>query len=334
MRTSVFLFLTVLLIQACGAQTDPEPITPSKVYPEGMSTHLYAVKKGDSLELDLYRPESTELLPTVIFVHGGGFYAGKRQEKNIEHFCDSLRDCGFAVANISYHLYLKGQSFHCDQPADNKVNAFASAAEDLKNATRFLIDHSDSLGIDTTSIYIAGSSAGAETVLHAAYWPYDYRIPKGASLDKDFRYKGVIAFAGAMVDDMLIQPENVVPTLLYHGTCDPLVPYVEAAHHYCPGNTVGALHLHGSKSIYDRISSIGGTTQLVSVCGAQHSIASKPIEQDIAQIVQFLRRVEAGESFQEMEVRRQGTDCKLGDFPECRENLELRIQNGKLKMKN
>jgi hypothetical protein len=111
-------------------------------------------------------------------------------------------------------------------------------------------------------IILAGSSAGAEAVLHAAYWTANDLIdlPEQPALPEDFKYGGVISMAGALVDTNLITKENAIPTLLFHGTCDNLVPFGTAPHHYCDESDKGYLMLHGANSIAKRLHHLNGLT--------------------------------------------------------------------------
>ena len=45
---------------------------------------------------------------------------------------------------------------------------------------------------------LAGSSAGAEAILHTAYWPATRAADGQALLPPDFRYAGVISMAGGL----------------------------------------------------------------------------------------------------------------------------------------
>lgn len=286
-----------------------------------MKTFTYAVKGTDTLELDLYLPQGWNLnsSPVVLFVHGGGFYSGTRKEDNIHHFCDSLSDCGFAVANMSYRLYLKGQSFHCDQPNAEKIMAFQVCVNDIRSATSYLIDQSADYRLDTAAIHLVGSSAGAEAALHAAYWPNATMNLDIQALSNDFKYASISSFAGAIVDTSLITKTSMIPTLMYHGTCDPLVPYASAPHHYCDPSTSGALMLHGSKSIKERLEHLNGDFFLVSTCGAQHGQASYPIVHDIPLVVSFFEAALRGEKMQVHEIRQGSTKpCRYGGtYSEC-----------------
>ncbi len=302
----------------CWAQHGLSPAPHPTVQVE-KNTHTYALHDTTRLELDLYMPErlNDQLLPVVVFVHGGGFYAGSRNEANIEHFCDSMARAGFAVANISYRLTLAGDAlkFSCKQVLAKKVAAIDAAATDLKRATSWLLAHADSLNLDSARFVASGSSAGAEAVLHAVY--VQSLSSTETELPKNFKYQAVMAFAGAVLDTSMLR-QHAVPTLLYHGTCDALVPYGSALHHYCEPSAPGAMRLHGSHTMFEVLRSANQTVRLVTRCRGQHGSAVIPIEDDLAALVDFIRRVQAGEHFVEHEIiETSGKPCQHGDWCYC-----------------
>lgn len=326
-RLSIALVLWAGMASCTEGNTTVTPVQVEEVVTtpvaKSMQTLTYAIKGTDTLELDLYLPEGWNLKksPVVIFVHGGGFHTGTRKEENIHHFCDSLADNGIAAANMSYRLYLKGQSFHCDQPSPEKIKAFQVAVNDIRSATRFLMDHSEAYNLDEKKIALCGSSAGGEAVLHAAFWSNDTMNLDNQELDTSFRYAAVASFAGAMVDTTLITHSNKLPTLMYHGTCDPLVPYGSAPHHFCDPSTPGALMLHGSKSIMERLDHLQGSYVLVATCGAGHGQASYPIQKDIPRVISFFQDAFDGKVMRDFEVRKGKTKpCRYGGpYEECEE---------------
>jgi predicted esterase len=114
-------------------------------------------------------------------------------------------------------------------PVSEKLATFDAAVEDIQDATFYLIQNYEYLGIDPQNIILAGSSAGAEAVLITAYSPpVCYDLPSGP-----VAYAGVIGMAGAIPDTSIIYEESAVPSLFFHGTDDNLVPYATAPHHYC-----------------------------------------------------------------------------------------------------
>ena len=135
---------------------------------------------------------------------------------------------------MSYTLSMTGKSFSCDGIQAEKIRTIQLAAYQARLATSWIIERADSMGIDTSNFFIAGSSAGAETALQAAFWDTTSVNYFPDTLQNGFRYAGVISGAGALLDLRMINARTKIPVLCYHGTCDPLVPYHIAPHHYCP----------------------------------------------------------------------------------------------------
>jgi len=197
----------------------------------------------------------------------------------------------------SYTLYMKGKGFGCETPLPEKVKAIQIAASQLWHATAKLLELSEQYHIDTTEIFISGSSAGAETVLHAAHWNREQMQYFAPALSPSFRYAGVISGAGAIMDLNLITRENMIPTMLFHGDADPLVPYGIAAHHFCPPNSPGWLMLFGSFAIAEHLQELGGTCQLTTFREGSHSYAGAYFYQNQQPVGDFMERVMAGEVF-------------------------------------
>ena len=240
------------------------------------------------LEMDIYLPESGGDFPVVLFVHGGGFSGGSRNSPEIIDFGDFLNRNGIAMVSISYRLNMKGRGFGCDIPAAEKLQTFADAALDASRATKYLIENVRETGIDPSRIILCGSSAGAETVLHLAYWKEASTFDGRPVLPSDFKYAGVISFAGALMDDQLITAANVIPTMMIHGTCDNLVPYGYAPHHYCGKSDTGYLMLHGAGSLATRIKNLDAPYYLITVCGGNHDWAGRPMNEMREEILDFI----------------------------------------------
>lgn len=252
-----------------------------------VETYTYAFKDNQSLELDAYFPafDSQAKRPLIIYVHGGGFSGGKRNEPGIQEFCRKLARRGYVAASITYRLTRKGTetAFGCNCPAADKLITFNKSVEDIQDATFFMIKNREKMGIDPQKIILSGSSAGAEAVLNAAYQPpYCYDLDSGP-----VSYAGVISMAGAIPDTSKIYSESAVPSLLFHGTCDNLVPYGSASHHYCKENQPGYLILHGANTIAEKLRKTETPYWLYTYCNAAHEIAGKPMTTNFNEIVDF-----------------------------------------------
>lgn len=252
-----------------------------------METYTYAFKDNQSLDLDVFSPaiDYQSGRPVILYMHGGGFSGGRRDEPGIHEFCKRLARHGYVAVSISYRLTRAGTStaFGCDCPAVDKLNTFNEAVEDIQDATFFLIKYRDKIGIDPHKIILAGSSAGAESVLNAAYQPpYCFGLDSGP-----VSYAGVISMAGAIPDTSRIYQESAVPSLLFHGTCDNLVPYASASHHYCTPDQQGYLVLHGAYTIAQKLKETGTPYWLCTFCNAAHEIAGSPMTNNFNDIIDF-----------------------------------------------
>ncbi|MBI9070937.1 MAG: alpha/beta hydrolase fold domain-containing protein [Melioribacteraceae bacterium] len=260
-------------------------------------TYTYFSEDSLSLYMDLFLPDANLNVktPLVIFVHGGGFALGNRTAGH--SFAKHLISENIACASISYTLYMKGKSFSCDGVTSEKVKAMQIAANQLWQATAYLIGKAGEINIDTAKIFIAGSSAGAETVLHAAYWDRDEMQLYKNPLANSFKYAGLIAGSGAIMDLNLITNRNNIPTMMFHGDKDPTVPYATAAHHYCPSNSTGWLMFFGSLSIAKHLEELNGTCELTTFKDGKHGYAGEYFNKDQYHVSDFINKTLSGEKF-------------------------------------
>ena len=198
-----------------------------------ITTRLFATKDGQELYLDDYdaTPGSATTLdgkskPTIVFMFGGGFITGTRNDKFYMPWFKKLNDAGYEVVSIDYRLGMKDVKTSGGVSSAKAFRKAAQiAAEDLFSATAYLIDHGDELGIDPNNLVTSGSSAGAIAVLEA-----DWLLNNGRAsewLPEGFRYAGVMPFAGAIisVEGTPSYKTPPAPTAFFHGTDDKIVNY-------------------------------------------------------------------------------------------------------------
>ena len=218
------LFLSLLL---CGAVAFAQAVITEDVQ---MTVCDFSVNyNGDTLRLDYFRAAGdTQKRPTLILSYGGGWVGGERTmyrqiaPRYVRH--------GINVAAIDYTLTLKGQKHLPDSTifGVQYANAITTAVADLYDATRYLLEHQDELGVREDKIILQGGSAGATNSVMAEYWLCNEAPIATSRLPKNFNYAGVIPAAGSIWKTGLEDPEwkNMpCPHMFMHGTSDWVVPF-------------------------------------------------------------------------------------------------------------
>jgi acetyl esterase/lipase len=97
--------------------------------------------------LDVYYPKGTsQPLPTIIDVHGGGYVYGTKEI--YQYYCMSLAQRGFTVVNFNYRLVPKVK--------------FPVPVLETNEVMQWVCAHAAEYRIDLNNIFIAGDSAGAQ----------------------------------------------------------------------------------------------------------------------------------------------------------------------------
>lgn len=230
--TLIFIIATLASTILCAATP-----TSSDNYITPDETFLFVKRDTCDLYLDIYHPakgstttfEGTDK-PTIIFMFGGGFIAGTRDNESYHEWFRQLTSNGYRVVSIDYRLGLKGSNKVGVAQVNVLDNAIHMAVEDLFSATEFIIDNAAELGINPNNMVISGSSAGAITVMQAEY-EIANRTRWAANLPEGFNYVGVMSFSGAILsrEGKVDYKTSPCPTLMLHGTADKLVPYEQIA---------------------------------------------------------------------------------------------------------
>lgn len=216
---------------------------------------------GDCGENYVKKPE------TIIYVFGGGFLAGSKEDSTTVQYCRQMAERGYTTIAIDYRLGMKGKKVSGVAFIKAIENAIRMATEDLSSAVAFLIRNGHEWGIDPNKIVITGCSAGAITCLQT-----DYCHARGSEwtkeLPENFRFAGVMAYAGAIfsregkVDYTNHAP---APTLMYHGTEDKMVNY--------SGIQFGNLGFFGSSMVVKRFQKYEYPYYLRRFEGLKHEVA-------------------------------------------------------------
>lgn len=108
---------------------------------------------GPDSVLDLYRPPNAEeALPTVVWIHGGGWVGGSKEE--LAGWFALIADHGYAVVAPRYTLAPKA---HYPGPQRQLMEVLAHLRRDAER-----------LGVDPARIVLAGDSAGAQIAAQTA----------------------------------------------------------------------------------------------------------------------------------------------------------------------
>ena len=254
---------------------------------------------NQTLKLDLYTPigDSEPARPLIVFAHGGGFIGGTKNQG--ETFAKYLAKAGYVVASIQYRLIDSNTQLAIALGSKQMTivvkQALVNAVHDMKAAIRFLVNNnaSNSYGIDTSKIFLAGYSAGALTSLHTAYLLSTSELTGESDLvtyinanggvvgDTDsspssssatgYTIKGVLNIAGSVISTSILNANE--PALFsIHGTADPTVPYTS-------GNTDNTgVTTCGSSSIQTAATAAGLSSNLFTVNGGDHDVFAEGVE--------------------------------------------------------
>ena len=241
------------------------------ITPDG--TYMYERRDTCDLFLDVYNPAAGSRTtfdgmqkPTVIFMFGGGFIRGSRDDNGYHSWFKKLTENGYRVISIDYRLGLKGSSKVGVAQVNALDNAIHMAVEDLFSATNFIIENADQLGVDPSAIVVSGSSAGAISVMQAEY-EIANRTSWSSVLPEGFNYAGVMSFAGAILsrEGKVDFKSETCPVMMLHGTADGLVPYKQ----------IKILHLgfFGGGKLVDRFKKYGFNYNMFHFVDYGHEIA-------------------------------------------------------------
>ncbi len=194
-----------------------------------------------ALLLDLYSPAPlSNSAPGLIFIHGGAWRSGQRQDYRV--YTTYFASRGYVAATISYRLLQQAP--------------FPAAVEDAKCAVRWMRANAARLHVDPERIAVLGGSAGGHLAMLVGFDPDDPRLEgAGGQAGVSSRVAAVVDFYGPadlttpfaqashLVKDFLqgkTYPEapelyrqaspqfylkaGAPPTLIFHGTIDDVVP--------------------------------------------------------------------------------------------------------------
>ena len=191
------------------------------------------------LHMDIYQPVGDVMQdrPVIIFAHSGAFFTGTKDAQDMVALCEASAKRGYVAISMEYRLGLNILSSYSGE------RAVYRGVQDGSAIIRYLREHFEDYNVDPEKLFFWGSSAGSFIGLHLSYLEESERplSTYGSGLDPDLgcidcegndyihpsKPTGVISTWGAVSDLEYIDEYENVPTALFHGTSDLVVPYDE-----------------------------------------------------------------------------------------------------------
>ncbi len=141
---------------------------------------VYATVDGMDLALDIYMPAGVESPPLLIWVHGGAWSRGSKEQARLEFV-----EAGIATASLDFRQSTDAQ--------------FPAAVHDIKAAIRFLRANASVYGYRTDRIAISGNSSGGHlaALVGVSNGHPSLEGTVGDHLDQSSDVQAIISYYGA-----------------------------------------------------------------------------------------------------------------------------------------
>jgi acetyl esterase/lipase len=278
-KTKLIVAILIVMI-ACGAgaaywlfsKTPPESMKLRDLAVITANIH-YCNTSDSGQTLDLYRPKDSgdSVLPLVVYIHGGGWRHGDKNNPLLATYAPVFIKKNVAVVSLNYRL--------------NPKAPYPDQNNDVACALSYLDVNAQRLHIDTKRSLYFGDSAGGQLAAFAAlatpYKGYTYEAPIGV-IDlygvSDFstiidgarpdlnarRYVGPKYNKLANMASPTVYVTKKAPRFLFiHGTKDKVVPISQ------------------SKVLFDELVKKGIDTKYVSISGAGHGFIGPELSGDV-----------------------------------------------------
>jgi acetyl esterase/lipase len=229
--------------------------------------------------LDLYIPDKPHtVFPLVVYVHGGSWVSGSKDEEAVANFLPTLAGAGYVVASINYRLA--------------PTYTFPAQVDDVKCAIRFLRAHADDYSINAKRVGIVGESAGGYLAAFAGTTGDDSTFKTTAYTDQSDRVQAVVDISGPAdftVDNASATAKRIAYTFL--ANADPAIasPIIHVT-----ANDPPFLILHGaddhvvppsqSQHLQQALQRVGAPSQLILVHHAGHDLDVSNVEPSFSQL--------------------------------------------------
>lgn len=232
-------FYLILLGFLASCSKDSDPVLDGPMVARDILNEAYGIDSRQILDVFLPAGRSTERTPLLIYIHGGGWIDGSKEE--FLQFKDAIQVSfpDYAFVSINYRLF----------DFTTNANKFPTQENDVIQAIKYIESKTAEWDV-SDQLILAGASAGGHlALLHgykhqqigdikaviAFFPPTDLLTLYSFNL---FTQLGLNELLGGSPQDQSIaylqsSPSNfvqadVVPTIIFHGTSDTVVPILQS----------------------------------------------------------------------------------------------------------
>lgn len=153
---------------------------------------VYGKADDVELKLTLARPDNDQVLPAIVFIHGGGWCMG-----NKEHYTRLIKEAArqdFVAITVGYRLMEFDKKY---QETTTALHNFPCQVHDVKAAVRWLRANADKYHVDTDHIGATGQSAGGHLSLMLGLTDVDDQLEgNNGSPEQSSRVQAVVNYFG------------------------------------------------------------------------------------------------------------------------------------------
>lgn len=264
------------------------------------------------LPFSFYGPKITldtmKKRPFVLCLHGGGFLNGTYTSTQGTARQFALR--GYTAASVEYRQGFNLGVIPCLLGDSVEVyKAVYRAVQDANAAMRYFINNANTYGIDTSQLYVYGSSAGNVTTTAMIYYTpafWNKLVPNVQTLlgglndvtnsyTGTFNIKAELTHTGyGLKDKTQITAANCRPTFYMQGSEDSTLPLEYGPNFQCPTGAYG--RSFGSNPAKLILKSYRFPYEQYIDVGAEHNVSTNyPTSYSVSKMSRFIKRLWAGD---------------------------------------
>ena len=286
MNKILLVFLTTLIFVSCKKTDDSlinDVLNPNA---EVTLTDVAYASTNTQQNMDVYLPAGRSMLTTytVIMIHGGSWSGGDKSDFNTD--IPNLKPLlgNYAIFNLNYRL------------ANGTTVLLQQQLNDIDAAINYIYSNATKYSINTNKIAIMGASAGAHLTLLKCYkantdgkikavvdlfgptdmaWMYNSHPVASLTQPIIVNVMGGTPTSSASVytsgSPINFVTSTVPPTIIFHGTADPIVPISE------------------SINLQAKLQLAGVTNQYITYTGESHGWTGANLTDTYTKAVAFIK---------------------------------------------